>query len=126
MQYIEAGIEPAFNAMVRTQWANVQTPVGPCAYVTQLREHLQLIFPFIRDNLQDSRRHFAQLCNTFASNFTAKFLKCLFKCKPLKETAAEQLLHDTHTLKKVLIGLPGHQSDIKTAPTNYTKTIVKG
>lgn len=126
MQYIDAGCESAFNTMIKTQWSNVQTPTGPCAYVNQLTQHLQQILPFIRENLQDSRKHFAQLCNTFAFSFTQKLLKCLFKCKPLKETAAEQLLHDTHTLKKVLLGLPGYESAIKTAPTNYTKTIVKG
>lgn len=125
-QYIDAGCESAFNAMIKTQWANVQTPTGPCAYVNQLTVHLQQIFPFIRENLQDSRKHFAQLCNTFANNFTQKFQKCLFKCKPLREPAAEQLLHDTHTLKKVLLALPGYESAIKTAPTNYTRTITKG
>lgn len=126
MKYIDAGNESAFNTMIKTQWTNVQTPTEPCQYVTQLTQHLQQIFPFIRENLQDSRKHFAQLCNKFAFSFTQQFLKCLFKCKPLKETAAEQLLHDTHTLKKVLLGLPGYESSIKTAPAIYTKTILKG
>lgn len=126
MRHIDAGCDGPLNSMVKTQWASVQTPIGPCSYVHQLTTHLQQIFPFVRQNLQDSRKHFAQLCNQFAQQFTQKFLKCLFKCKPLREAAAEQLLHDTHTLKKLLQTLPIHESDVKTAPADYTKTILKG
>lgn len=126
MRHIDAGCEGPLNQMVKTQWATVPTPTGPCAYVNLLSNHLQIIFPFIRENLQDSRKHFALLCNQFALNFTSKFLKCLFKCKPLKEAAAEQLLHDTHTLKKLLQTLPIHDSEAKNAPADYTKTILKG
>lgn len=66
------------------------------------------------------------LCNKFASTFTPKYITNLFKCKPLSQGGAEQLLLDTHTLKKVLMELPCWESVVKTAPAVYTKTVIKG
>jgi len=126
VQDIEAGCESSFNSMIKTQWSKAVTPIGPSAYVSTLTAHLQQQFPFIRGCLQDSMKHFTQLCNRFAQNFIPKFINNLFKCKPLSQGAAEQLLLDTHTLKKVLLELPCWESSVKTAPANYTKTVIKG
>lgn len=110
----------------QTQWSNVETPIGHSAYVTAATAHLQHTFPFLRDNLQEARKYFTQLCNKFAATFTPKFISNLFKCKPLSQGGAEQLLLDTHTLKKVLLDLPCWESVVKTAPVSYTKTVIKG
>ncbi|RWS10752.1 vacuolar protein sorting-associated protein 53-like protein, partial [Dinothrombium tinctorium] len=126
IQDIESGCEPAFNVMIKTQWSTVETPIGQSAYVTTITNHLQQIFPFIRENLQEARKHFTQLCNKFAVIFIPKFINNLFKCKNLSQGGAEQLLLDTHTLKKVLLELPGWESVVKTAPGSYTKTVIKG
>ena len=63
----------------------------------------------------------------FANSFIAKFIKSIYKCKPISTAGAEQLLLDAHMLKTELselpsIGLAGHRK----APSNYTKIIVKG
>ncbi|RWS30651.1 vacuolar protein sorting-associated protein 53-like protein, partial [Leptotrombidium deliense] len=126
IQDIEAGCEPAFTVMTKTQWSTVETPIGQSAYVTTITNHLQQIFPFIRDNLQEARKYFTQLCNKFATIFIPKFINNLFKCKNLSQGGAEQLLLDTHTLKKILLELPGWESVVKTAPGSYTKCVIKG
>lgn len=112
--------------MIRTQWINCGTPTDQSPYVKLIVENLQQIFPFIRNNLQDARKYFTQLCNRFAQLFIPKFISYLFRCKPLKQEAAEQLLLDSHLLKKILQELPGWESSVKTAPTNYIKEVISG
>ena len=76
--------------------------------------------------MQEARKYFTQLCNKFATTFIPKYIGHLFKCKSLSQGGAEQLLLDTHTLKKVLIELPCWESAVKTAPASYTKSVIKG
>ncbi|KAI1306049.1 Vacuolar protein sorting-associated protein 53 -like protein [Halotydeus destructor] len=126
IQDIEAGCESCFITMIKTNWLAAGTPVGPSAYVNTMTSRMQQSFPCIRDNLEEARKYFALLCNKFSATFVPKFISNLYKCKPLNREGAEQLLLDTHTLKKVLLELPTWESVVKVAPSSYTKAIVKG
>lgn len=126
IQDIESGCEPGFSAMVKTQWSSVDTPVGHSSFVDDITNSLQTQFPVIREYLKDGRKYFVQLCNKFITLFTHKYITNLFRCKLLSQGGAEQLLLDTHTLKKFLINLPCYKSEIKTAPASYTKAAIKG
>ena len=126
IQDIESQCEPCFITMIKTNWLAVGTPIGPSVYAVTITSRLQQSFPFIRDSLQDARKYFALLCNKFAATFVPKFISFLYKCKPLNREGAEQLLLDTHTMKKVLMELPTWESNVKTAPATYTKAIIKG
>lgn len=126
IQDIETTTEYGFTLMVKTQWLTIETPIDQSPYIKIIIDNLQNIFPFIRENLQDARKYFTQLCNRFAQVFIPKFITNLFKCKPLRQEAAEQLLLDTHLLKKVLQELPNWESSVKTAPANYIKEIIRG
>lgn len=125
IQNIEFGCEPGFSTMIKTQWSSVETPVGHSSFVDDIINSLQTQFPIIREHLKDGRKYFVQLCNKFITLFTHKYINNLFKCKLLSQGGAEQLLLDTHTLKKFLINLPCYKSDIKTAPASYTKAAIK-
>lgn len=126
IQNIEFGCEPAFSAMVKTQWSAVETPVNHSPFVDDIINSLQVQIPLIRNHLKDGRKYFVQLCNKFITLFTHKYINNLFRCKLMSQGGAEQLLLDTHTLKKFLINLPCYNSDIKTAPASYTKAADKG
>lgn len=126
IQDIEFGCEPGFSTMIKTQWSSVKTPVGHSSFVDDITNSLQTQIPIIRNHLKDGRKYFVQFCNKFITLFTHKYITNLFKCKLLSQGGAEQLLLDTHTLKKVLINLPCYNSDIRTAPASYTKAAIKG
>lgn len=126
IQHIEFNCESAFSAMVKTQWSSVETPVKHSQFVDDITNPLQIQIPIIRNNLKEGRKYFVQLCNKFITLFTHKYITNLFRCKLLSQGGAEQLLLDTHTLKRFLVDLPCYDSDIKTAPTSYTKAAVKG
>lgn len=126
IQHIEFSCEPGFSAMVKTQWSSVETPVGHSQFVDDITQSLQTRVPLIRELLKGGRKYFVQLCNKFITLFTHKYLTNLFRCKLLSQGGAEQLLLDTHTLKKFLINLPCYNSEIRTAPASYTKAAIKG
>lgn len=126
IQNIEFGCDSGFSTMIKTQWSSVETPVGHSPFVDDITNSLQTQFPIVRDHLKDGRKYFVQLCNKFITLFTHKYSTNLFRCKLLSQGGAEQLLLDTHTLKKFLINLPCYNSDIKTAPASYTKAAIKG
>lgn len=88
--------------------------------------HLKHSIPVIRDNLSQSRKYFTQFCVKFANSFIPKFIQNIYKCKPISDVGAEQLLLDTHSLKTVLLELPSIGSQVnRKAPASFTK-VVKG
>lgn len=126
IQYLEFGCEPGFSSMIKAQWSAVGLPAGSSPFVDDITSFLQTQFPLIRENLKDGLKYFVQLCNKFITVFTQKYTANIFKCKLLGQGGAEQLLLDTHILKKFLTSLPCINSDIKSAPASYTKAVIKG
>lgn len=64
------------------------------------------LFPVIRENLHELPAQYYAFCLRFATAFIAKFIANLYRCKPLSHGGAEQLLLDSHTLKRTLLELP--------------------
>uniref|UniRef100_A0A6G1SPN2 Vacuolar protein sorting-associated protein 53 homolog n=1 Tax=Aceria tosichella TaxID=561515 RepID=A0A6G1SPN2_9ACAR len=126
IQHIEFNCESGFISMIKTQWSSVETPVRHSPFVDDIITSLQTQIPLVRNYLKEGRKYFVQLCNKFVTLFTHKYITNLFRCKLLSQGGAEQLLLDTHTLKKSLINLPCYNSEIKTAPASYTKAAIKG
>lgn len=126
IQHIEFTCEPAFTTMVKTQWSTIGTPVKPSSFIDDIIDSLRHQFPVIREFLRDGRKYFVQFCNKFITLFTHKYITNLFRCRLCSQNSAEQLLLDTQTLKKCLLGLPCYNSEIKTAPSSYIKAAEKG
>jgi hypothetical protein len=126
VSHLEALCEQPFTQMIKTNWTNVDTPIAASQYVQLLVASLQKSIPVIRDNLQEVIKFFTELCIRFANSFTPKLISNLFRCKNLSQGGAEQLLLDTHMIKKSLLDLPIHGSAVKSAPVTYTKAIIRG
>ncbi|XP_015374387.1 PREDICTED: vacuolar protein sorting-associated protein 53 homolog [Diuraphis noxia] len=74
-------------------------------------------------NVNCTPQELAKIC----CSFIPKFIQHLYKCKPLSNIGAEQLLLDTHSLKTILLDLPSmNLDDNRKAPASYTKVVVKG
>ncbi|XP_059139225.1 vacuolar protein sorting-associated protein 53 homolog [Physella acuta] len=127
VQDLETACEPALTAMTKMPWSNIEAVGDQSGYVTAITSHLKQNIPVIRDNLASSRKYFTQFCVKFANSFIPKFIATLYKCRPSTTVAAEQLLLDTHSLKTVLLELPGLGSQVlRKAPASFTKIVVKG
>jgi len=108
-------------------WSNVETPIGPSSYVTQLGGLFHQTVPIVRENLHELPEQYFNFCTKIATAFCAKFILYLYKCKPLSHGGAEQLLLDSHTLKKILLDLPQHKVNITNKiPTSYSSVVNNG
>ncbi|KAH9417485.1 Vacuolar protein sorting-associated protein 53 [Dermatophagoides pteronyssinus] len=127
---LENQCEQPLLIMIRTQWSNWGTPIGHSQYITSIISIFHQSIPLIRENLSDCPKYFYQFCQKFIQSFISKFIGNLFKCKPLSQGAAEQLLLDAHTLKKILLELPeyksGNSGSKTVSPTSYTDTVIAG
>lgn len=127
VQDLDAACEPAIQAMTKMSWSNVENVGDESRYVISIKSHLRALVPRIRDYLTNTRKYFSQLCLKFVGSFIPKFTNCLFRCKPLNVTGAEQLLLDTHALKTELLNLPSIDSSAgRKPPSAYTKIVLKG
>ncbi|XP_025409735.1 vacuolar protein sorting-associated protein 53 homolog [Sipha flava] len=127
VQHLEADLEPALNNMIKVPWQNISAVGDQSEYVSIMTTHLKAVVPVVRKNLSTSRKYFTKFCITFANSFIPKFIQHLYKCKPLSNIGAEQLLLDTHSLKTILLDLPSiNLDDNRKAPASYTKVVVKG
>ncbi|XP_071057217.1 vacuolar protein sorting-associated protein 53 homolog [Onthophagus taurus] len=127
VQDLENACEPALIAMTKIQWQNIDSVGDQSSYITALTTHFKNTIPTIRDNLSNSRKYYTQFCVKFANAFIPKFIRSIYKCKPINTEGAEQLLLDTHMLKTILLNLPTISSQIdRQAPASYTKVVNKG
>lgn len=103
------------------------TPSGHSQYVSSLINIFHQYFPVIRENLLDVPDLFHNFCLKFSDVFIKKFVSNIYKCKPLSQGAAEQLLLDSHTLKKILLDQPEFKSKQKnTTPAVYINSVTSG
>jgi len=127
VQDIEAACDSNLQAMTKINWALVESVGDESLYVVSIRKHLRESVPQIREYFADRRKYFAHFCLKLASQLVNKFLGALFRCKPVSQTGAEQLLLDTHALKTFLLNMPSIESFVVTKPpTTYTNMLVKG
>uniref|UniRef100_A0A915ICT1 Vacuolar protein sorting-associated protein 53 homolog n=1 Tax=Romanomermis culicivorax TaxID=13658 RepID=A0A915ICT1_ROMCU len=124
---LECACEPAFQAMTKMQWSNVDHVGDESRYVSTIKAHFKTIIPRLRDHLANARKYFVQICLKFASSFVGKFLVYLFRCRSMNVDGAEQLLLDAHSLKTELLNLPNIESSIpRKPPVSYANVVSKG
>ncbi|KFD55364.1 hypothetical protein M514_03704 [Trichuris suis] len=127
VQDLEGACDAALQTMTKMQWASVDAVGDESRYVNRIRQQLRTNVARVRDYLINARKYFIQFCLRFAGSFIPKFIGCLFRCKSVSVTGAEQLLLDTHSLKTELANLPVVGSIAgRKPPEAYTKVVLKG
>jgi len=94
-----------------------------------MAKELQVRISSIRAHLKETR-HFRQFCTKFAESLIARWLANIYKCKPLNDNGAYQLLLDTKAISTLLLALhylgAENMDDEKArTPAIYTKTVTK-
>jgi hypothetical protein len=113
---LEIILDPPFAAMQKKHWANIQSVGDQSDHINQMAQILKPQAIVIRKTFF-SPKFFKQFCDKFIEAILKKFHDAIFKCKPLCETGAEQMLLDLHSLKNVLIEMTMLNNDEKTPPT---------
>ena len=114
---LEVALQPAFTAMTRVNWGTIQFVGDQSEYINTIESILRQIVPTIRLSLI-STGHQRFLLDKVVKFVCDKYMECIYKCKPISEIGAEQMLLDTHALKTVLVALPnaGNEGGEKIQP----------
>ncbi|KAI8983955.1 Vps53-like protein [Mycotypha africana] len=120
IKYLEQAVDPQMSQMTRLPWGTMDSVGDQSNYISQMldiiRSNVNIIAQLIAN-----KRYFRTFHDRFAEFFITKFLLQIFKCKPISEIGAEQLLLDTHSLKTLLMEIPTLGSTEGT-PTTLTNS----
>ncbi|CEP17475.1 hypothetical protein [Parasitella parasitica] len=124
---LESAFEPHMVQMTRLPWGTMDS-------VGDQSDYVSLMLDIIKRNLTvvgriiANRRYFRTLSDRFAEVFITKYLVQIFKCKPISEIGAEQLLLDTHSIKTLFMDIPsmGLSDGTMSVPSSYSRIVNKG
>ncbi|KAJ3186784.1 Vacuolar protein sorting-associated protein 53 [Irineochytrium annulatum] len=126
---VEVASDSAFTQMVRRPWGAMESVGDQSDYVTQIATSLFATADLIRRTLAGSK-YLRTFWDKGSEAILAKFHSTIFfKCTPISEVGAEQLLLDTHALKTCLVQwtFAGSNGDSKQPPpAAYIKMLGKG
>ncbi|KAJ3056157.1 Vacuolar protein sorting-associated protein 53 [Rhizophlyctis rosea] len=123
---IENSIEPAFNTMLKKPWGTVEAVGDQSDYVNTIATTLQFSVGAVKQHFA-SNKYFRTFCDKFSESFLGRYYNNIFKCKPISEVGAEQMLLDTHALKTILLQMANIGAEPGTQPpSTYLKLLNKG
>ncbi|KAG1108185.1 hypothetical protein G6F42_016081 [Rhizopus arrhizus] len=128
---IVKSLESAFDAqmvqMTRLSWGTMDSVGDQSDYVSQMLDIIKRNVS-ICGRIIANRRYFRTFSDRFAEVFITKYLVQIFRCKPISEIGAEQLLLDTHSIKTLFMDIPsmGISDGPASVPTSYSRIVNKG
>ncbi|KAJ1340953.1 hypothetical protein BSLG_004426 [Batrachochytrium salamandrivorans] len=98
VRLVENSTEAAFQAMIKRSWSTVTSVGDQSEHITMIAVTLSSAIKVIRRTII-STKYFRSFCDKFAESFTSKYLAAIYKCRPLSEVGAEQMLLDTSPIQ---------------------------
>jgi len=92
-----------FSMMVKQSWSNVDNVGDQSKYVNDIGINLTTRMNVLKQTL--SPKHFKNFCNKFVEAFSLRLLSNIYKCKPISEVGAEQMLLDTQAIKSAVLDI---------------------
>ena len=102
---LEVALQGPFTQMTRANWGTIQFVGDQSDYINDIEAVLKQLVPILKMALL-STGHQRFLMDKMVEFVSVKYKYSIYKCKPISEIGAEQLLLDTHALKTVLVALP--------------------
>ncbi|KAJ3298080.1 Vacuolar protein sorting-associated protein 53 [Borealophlyctis nickersoniae] len=127
VQGIENSVEPAMTAMAKKAWGTVESVGDQSDYVNLIASTLSTLVGVAKRNFA-TNKYFRTFCDKFSEGFLTRYYNNIFRCKPINEVGAEQMLLDTHALKTILIQMTniGAEGPAQPPPATYVKLLNKG
>ena len=101
---LEQRTDPAFRAMVSTNWGSLDAVGEESSYVLTMNDSIQPFVAAVRGVLPNT--YFRNFCDKFATAFTSTFYNSIVRLKRISESGTQQLLLDVYNLKTLLLKLP--------------------
>lgn len=108
-------IDPALYNMTRLSWSAVESVGDQSDYVSNIASQLMAQGAVVKATLSGTK-FYRTFCDKLADEFLAKFDGNIYKCKPVGEVGAEQMLLDTHALRTLLVQVSAIGTDRHTQP----------
>ncbi|KAI8646117.1 Vps53-like protein [Parasitella parasitica] len=124
---LESAFEPQMVQMTRLSWGTMDSVGDQSDYVSQMLDIIKRNLT-VAGRIIANRRYFRTLSDRFVEVFITKYLVQIFRCKPISEIGAEQLLLDTHSIKTLFMDIPsmGLSDGPTSVPTSYSRILNKG
>ncbi|KAJ3206943.1 Vacuolar protein sorting-associated protein 53, partial [Dinochytrium kinnereticum] len=109
-------------------WGALESVGDQSEYVTQLGTQIIGLVTTFRKILS-SPKYLRTFWDKFSEAFLTRYHNNIFRCKPISEVGAEQMLLDTHALKTILVQMThagADPSDRQPPPPAYLKLLGKG
>ncbi|KAG0178040.1 Vacuolar protein sorting-associated protein 53 [Apophysomyces sp. BC1034] len=123
---LEICCDAHIQQMIRLPWGAMDTVGDQSEYVNQLQEVVKRYVIIVGKTIAN-KRYFRTFSDRFVDMFLTKYLLHIFKCKPISEIGAEQLLLDTHAIKTLLLDIAATGAESPSSvPTSYIKRVNQG
>ncbi|KAI8613557.1 Vps53-like protein [Chytriomyces sp. MP71] len=99
---VEMAADPAITVMMKRPWGTMDSVGDQSEYVTMMGMAINNSVIFIKRFIT-TQKYLKTFFDKFSESFLNRFYNSIFRCRPISEVGAEQLLLDTHALKTTLI-----------------------
>ena len=98
LRAVESRVESCFTSMIRKAWSSIESVGDQSDYISQIGTVLSDIARSIRKHL-NSPKFFKSFCDKFAELILTKYLNNIYKCRPMSEIGAEQVISTLFNLR---------------------------
>ena len=99
---VEVTLEPSWREMRNIAWSKIESCSDQSSYIASLQSHIKETSSSTLELL-----HKPQYARAFADNLVellaSTYLSNITQCRPISESAAEQMLLDTHAIRSTLM-----------------------
>ncbi|KAL7421623.1 Vacuolar protein sorting-associated protein 53 [Cryptotrichosporon argae] len=122
LRELESACEPAFAAVLKTPWRDLDNVSGRSAYVVDLVGSIKDIAEEVRTRVE-SKKYIRNFADKAVGLVMIRFTEAVVKSRPLKKIGAEQILLDVQAVKACLLDLP--ELHPEKSGNAYTKYVTK-
>ncbi|KAJ3071482.1 Vacuolar protein sorting-associated protein 53 [Podochytrium sp. JEL0797] len=117
---VEMMADSAITVMLKRPWGTMDSVGDQSEYITLISTSLTNSVALIRKYLT-TPKYLRTFFDKFSESFLNKFHASIYRCRPISEVGAEQLLLDTHALKTILIQMTHVGNHSELSPTSDAK-----
>ncbi|KAI8851914.1 Vps53-like protein [Chytridium lagenaria] len=126
---VEVASETSLTAMTKRPWGTLESVGDQSEYITHLGSQIITLVTTFR-RILSSQKYLRTFWDKFSEALLNKYHANIFRCKPISEVGAEQMLLDTHALKTILVQMTNAGADPadqkQPPPPAYLKLLGKG
>ncbi|KLT40600.1 hypothetical protein CC85DRAFT_287322 [Cutaneotrichosporon oleaginosum] len=122
LRELETACDPAFAAILKTPWRDLENVSGRSAYIVDLVGSIKEVAECVRTRIE-SKKYIRNFADKAVGLVIARFTQAVIKSRPLKKIGAEQILLDVQAVKACLLDLP--EPHPENSSNGYTKYVTK-